>query len=273
MTDQSKHRALLARLEAERAHHEECTALSRVDEGRIAHSGMAAGLHIAAIRVVEEFQGREAAAEYMRRTTPGRTEPAPTPASDAGLREQYMAAILRGGGCVDLAAATDAVLAVRARHMEQLAARVAELEQQVAEAAEDYAQLENHTDATCEAVQRRDAAEAALARVREYVATSDDDGIRTRETVLRLLGGGAALTPAQRLQRTQVERLLGKVRRNGDEAERDRLAAVLREVLDQFADWPKGGSLWPDGGVVAKVSAEDWDRWYAAATASSQEGA
>jgi len=43
-------------------------------------------------------------------------------ASDDGLRDQYATAIVRGGGCVDLAAATDAVLAVRDRRMEQLAA-------------------------------------------------------------------------------------------------------------------------------------------------------
>lgn len=101
-TTQAALPALLARLEAERAHHEECTSLSRINETRIAHSSMAA---------------------------------------------------------------------------------------------EDYAQLENHTDATCEAVQRRDDAEAALARVREYVETSDDDGIRTRETVLRIFDEGAEDQP------------------------------------------------------------------------------
>lgn len=66
--------ALLARLEAERAHHEECAALSRIDEARIAHSGMAAGLHLAALRLVEAFEGREAAREYMQRTASGRAE-------------------------------------------------------------------------------------------------------------------------------------------------------------------------------------------------------
>ncbi|GHJ34284.1 hypothetical protein TPA0910_87170 [Streptomyces hygroscopicus subsp. sporocinereus] len=255
MTDQPKHRALLARLEAERAHHESCTALSSVEEAGIAHSGMAAGLHIAAIRVVEEFEGPEAARKYMQRTTPepgmtlagtphadlyfcptaeevesaahggfdqccGQTElHVPLPdvpgthalsellsrrrretytarkQTDTGLREQYAAAIDRlrdSGGVYSLEdherdRIAETVLAIRDQRMEQLATRIAELEKQVAEAAEDYAQLENHTDATCEAVQRRDAAEAALARVREYLETSDDDGIRTRETVLRFL--------------------------------------------------------------------------------------
>lgn len=35
---------------------------------------------------------------------------------------------------------------------------------------------------------RAEAAEALLARVREYVATSDDDGVRTRETILGIVG-------------------------------------------------------------------------------------
>lgn len=41
----------------------------------------------------------------------------------------------------------------------------------------------------------------------------------------------------------------------------DRLRATLGDVLDQFVDWPKGGTLWPGGGVVARVSENDWDRW------------
>lgn len=40
-----------------------------------------------------------------------------------------------------------------------------------------------------ESDERAWAAEATLAAVREYVETSDDDGIHTRETVLRLLAG------------------------------------------------------------------------------------
>jgi hypothetical protein len=49
------------------------------------------------------------------------------PAPD-GLREQYMAAIIRGGGCVDLAAATDAVLAVRDEELLRLRAETATAE-------------------------------------------------------------------------------------------------------------------------------------------------
>ncbi|WP_448333557.1 hypothetical protein [Streptomyces sp. DSM 41534] len=64
--------------------------------------------------------------------------------------------------------------------------------------------------------------------------------------------------------RSWAGRLSQKVQ---DEQKRaEQLAAVLREVLDQFADWPKGGTLWPDGGVVAKASTEDWDRWDAFVT-------
>ncbi|MGK3107937.1 hypothetical protein [Streptomyces sp. WAC05858] len=58
------------------------------------------------------------------------------------------------------------------------------------------------------------AAENTLAQVREYMETSDDDGIRTREAVLRLLADGSPETPRQRLLRIQTERLLDKVRRN-----------------------------------------------------------
>jgi len=50
------------------------------------------------------------------------------------------------------------------------------------------------------------------------------------------------------------------------EERRDELAATLREVLDQFADWPRGGTLWPGGGCVARVSENDWDRWDAMET-------
>lgn len=72
----------------------------------------------------------------------------------------------------------------------------------------------------CEVVQRRDAAEGILAEVREYVETSDDDGIRTRETVLRILDKAAPQTPMQRMLRLQIERLLDKVRSNQQAAER-----------------------------------------------------
>ncbi|WP_039942945.1 hypothetical protein [Streptomyces himastatinicus] len=84
---------LLARLEKERAHHQECAALSRTDEGRIAHSGMAAGFLHAAIHLMEETEGPGAARQYMERTTaeeprrwPGGrhtvTGPAGTPGED-----------------------------------------------------------------------------------------------------------------------------------------------------------------------------------------------
>lgn len=132
------HNGLLARLEKERAHHQSCAALSRTDEGRIAHSGMASGFHIAAIRTVEKFEGPGAAREYMQRTTPevgvatvATPEPdAAEPALDGALREQYAAAIdgLRdNGGIYSIEDAerdriAEALLAVRDRRMEQLAA-------------------------------------------------------------------------------------------------------------------------------------------------------
>lgn len=121
---------LLARLEKERAHHESCAALSRTDEGRIAHSGMAAGFHIAAIRTVEEFEGPGSAREYMERTTteagidpPATLEPDGTePASDDALREQYAEAARRlGHPNWDADEMAAAIGDVRDRRMEQLA--------------------------------------------------------------------------------------------------------------------------------------------------------
>ncbi|MDX3694879.1 hypothetical protein PV726_32000 [Streptomyces europaeiscabiei] len=41
----------------------------------------------------------------------------------------------------------------------------------------------------------------------------------------------------------------------------DPILAVLREVLDQFSNWP-GGFPWPEGDPVAHVPSETWDRWY-----------
>lgn len=50
--------------------------------------------------------------------------------------------------------------------------------------------------------QRLERAEAAVARVREYVATSDDDGIRTRENILGIVGDwpGPETAPAAATQ-------------------------------------------------------------------------
>lgn len=50
MTDSLEQlRTLLARLITDGAHHAQCADRSRIDEARIAHSGMAAGFHIAAV--------------------------------------------------------------------------------------------------------------------------------------------------------------------------------------------------------------------------------
>ena len=84
---------------------------------------------------------------------------------------------------------TDAVLPVIERHTEQLRRERAEAEetslrfltQRQEMATERYTWQE-----------RGDRAEDRLAAIREYVEHSDDDGIRTRETVLRLLDGGKA---------------------------------------------------------------------------------
>jgi len=44
---------LLETLRADMAHHETCAKKSRITEGRIAHSGMAAGLHVAIVRTLQ----------------------------------------------------------------------------------------------------------------------------------------------------------------------------------------------------------------------------
>lgn len=61
------------------------------------------------------------------RTTPDNAATS-SDTADNPLREAIVAAIIQGGGCVDLAAATDAVLAVRDRETEQLRAKVAEVD-------------------------------------------------------------------------------------------------------------------------------------------------
>ncbi|MEV8474876.1 hypothetical protein [Streptomyces sp. NPDC051173] len=47
--DSAALRTLLARLITDGAHHARCAGLSRIDEGRIVHSGFAAGFHLAAM--------------------------------------------------------------------------------------------------------------------------------------------------------------------------------------------------------------------------------
>ncbi|MFI0822253.1 hypothetical protein ACH4TX_42230 [Streptomyces sp. NPDC021098] len=126
MTDRPPYDGLLARLEKERAHHQSCAALSRTDEGRIAHSGMAAGFLHAAIHLVKESEGPGAARQYMERaTTEAGVVPAatPEPSPDDTLREEYAAAARRLGHpsweADELAAA---IGDVRDRRMEQLVA-------------------------------------------------------------------------------------------------------------------------------------------------------
>lgn len=55
------------------------------------------------------------------------------------------------------------------------------------------------------------------------------------------------------------------------EDDADQLRAALCEVLDQFAYWPKGGAMWPSGGVVARVSENDWERWHAIANSTTPD--
>lgn len=172
------HRALLARLEADRVKALRNAPLCTVEEVRWVNEGMAVA-HLADIgHLLHVFEGPAAAAEYMRQT--GQRDALDVEdAPDDALLEQYATAIraLKAGGTLadldeddDVYALTRAVLAVRDHRVEQLSARIAELEKQVAEDADDYAKLADHNEATCEAVQRRDTAEAALERVRDLAA-------------------------------------------------------------------------------------------------------
>jgi hypothetical protein len=89
--------------------------------------------------------------------------PEPSPASDDGLRTQYAAAIVRGGGCVDLAAATDAVMAVRDRRLEQLTAGRATWKAKAAEIEAHRDRLLAEFPWLCASDEDRQAAETALA--------------------------------------------------------------------------------------------------------------
>lgn len=97
----------------------------------------------------------------------------------------------------------------------------------------------------------------------------------------RSVARSAAKDAADALKRAdQAEELLGIAHETSNKSEaaraeaqrdRDQHAAVLRDVLDQFTDWPKGGTLWPEGGVVARVDADTWDRWDAVAAPTAEE--
>jgi hypothetical protein len=105
-------------------------------------------------------------------TVDGRVVDAATSASptNSTLRDRYQAAIVAGGGCVDLAAATDAVLAVRDTELSQARSELAELRK----VSRGYCPECGRGDcaptvADWEAQKRRvDRAEAAIARVRQY---------------------------------------------------------------------------------------------------------
>lgn len=87
---------------------------------------------------------------------------------------------------------------------------------------------------------------------------------RAARGVLSLPDEGEALR--RRVEQFITGRETWKAKAEEIERERDQQAAVLREVLGQFADWPKGGTLWPQGGVVARVDTGEWDRWDSVAT-------
>lgn len=128
--------------------------------------------------------------------------------ADADLREQYAAAVRAlspGGGTLadlddehDVGALVDAVLAVRDHRMEQLAAGRAtwkakgeEIERDrdrlAAQVDQLISQLGQYADRAIANGERAETAAVALARIREYAETTDYDGIRTRENVLRIL--------------------------------------------------------------------------------------
>ena len=141
-TDPPPYRTLLARLEQERAHHQECAALSRTDQARIAHSGMAAGFLHAAIHLVEDTEGPGAARQYMERTT---AEAGVAPDALFGPdaeREQYQAQVHKalrdyGEGDEDPGTGSDygdqaaVVMRVRDAEVERLRAKCDQLAGQV----------------------------------------------------------------------------------------------------------------------------------------------
>jgi hypothetical protein len=93
-------------------------------------------------------------ASAIRLETADRANPTPTPA-DTPLRQRIAKAIVRGGGCVDLAAATNAVLAVVQPELRVAAAlhRSAETDvTRVIELAERWRQQPDRQDAYLELV-------------------------------------------------------------------------------------------------------------------------
>lgn len=176
MTDRPPYDGLLARLEKERAHHESCAALSRTDEGRIAHSGMASGFHIAAVHLVEETEGPGAAREYMERTTDEAGTAPVAPFDRAAEREQYEAQVHKalrdyGEGDEDPGTGSDygdqtaVVMRVRDVEVERLRAERDQLAGQVDQLID---RLGQYADRGIANGVRAEQAEATIARVRAF---------------------------------------------------------------------------------------------------------
>lgn len=236
--------------------------------------------------------------DTLLRAATARTTPDNPAASNNGLRARYAAAIVRGGGCVDLAAATDAVMAVRdeelARLRTDLAAETALRKERTdlyalwrSKANKQGAELQQLRASVRVASALHRSAEATVTRVIDLAEQWTTAGVPPLGTLInrwwdRRLAelsatitdpapdGPADTTPAapdidadNHQLRARLDRII---------EHRDQLAATLREVLDQFATWPAGGTFWPEPGVVAKVSAEDWDRWDAVITPAGKPG-
>lgn len=188
MTTQPPHRVLLARLEAERAKAERNAPLCRGPEARWVNEGMAAAHHADAALVLAVFEGPEAAAAYMRGEASGCAE-GKAASGDLPTDEDFLVAL---EGALEkrlLPKPGIGVLEdVRGAVMQALGPLVGHLR------AEVQSQIDMKIGVAGEwgnALADKTAAEATLRAVREYVETSDDDGIRTREAVLRVLGGQA----------------------------------------------------------------------------------
>ncbi|MGW3427982.1 hypothetical protein ACWDHW_08495 [Streptomyces melanosporofaciens] len=175
-----KCRTLLAHLEEERAKSERNAPLCKVPEARLVNEGMAAAFRVAIAHTVAVCYGPDAVAAYLRDGT--------LPEATGGDYEAVLTAELTrlARSDIDPGAGSDVgdqvavVMGVRDQRMRQMEEELVE-----------------NTGVMQVLRRQRDEAEQILAKVREYLETSDDDGIRTRETVLRMLGDQPA-EPAQR---------------------------------------------------------------------------
>lgn len=202
--DEQPYRDLLARLEHEHARSTQAATRSTVDECRIAHSGIASGLLLAAVHAVHIFEGAEARAAYVQAlSAPDGARTTPDNPANPSLRDLYAAAI-REAACPGGYGATeeecrrqriqpevwhwgviadvsgtpeqfaDAVMTVRDRRVEELTAEVERMKILVAASSEDGHAVRmagQYAERAIANGQRADTAEATLAQVQRLYDT------------------------------------------------------------------------------------------------------